>query len=50
MSNHHNEEARERLYEEEDVAARKRWPILSEEQVEKFAEYFARKRFEEESE
>ena len=47
MSNHENEEILERLFEEEYVAARKRWPALDEEQVEKFAEYFARLRFEE---
>lgn len=50
MSNHQNEEILENLYDEEYVRVRKRWPILSEEQVEKFAEYFARKRFEEEAE
>ena len=46
MSNHENEEILERLFEEEYVAARKRWPDLDEEQVEKFAEYFAPLRFE----
>ena len=50
MSNHENEEALERLYDEEYVRVRKRWPMLPEEHTEKFAEYFARKRFEEESE
>ena len=47
MSNHENEEILERLFEEEYVAARKRWPDLDGEQEEKFAEDFARLRFEE---
>ena len=50
MSNHQNEEILERLYDEEYVRIRKRWPMLSEEHTEKFAAYFAQKRFEEESE
>jgi|5B_taG_2_1085324.scaffolds.fasta_scaffold00901_12 hypothetical protein len=48
MSNHQNEEILENLYDEEYVRVRKRWPMLSEEHTEKFAEYFAQKRFEEE--
>ena len=47
MSNHENEEILERLFEEEYVAARKRWPDLTEEQIYKFAEFFARLRVEE---
>ena len=47
MSNHQNEERLERLCEEEYVAARERWPDLTEEQIYKFAEFFARLRFEE---
>ena len=48
MSNHQNEEVLERLYDEEYVRIRKRWPTLSEEHTDKFAAYFAQKRFEEE--
>jgi hypothetical protein len=50
MSNQENEAVLERLYDEEYVRIRKRWPMLSEEHTEKFAAYFAQKRFEEESE
>tara|TARA_B100000963_G_scaffold29704_2_gene22092 strand:+ start:8516 stop:8665 length:150 start_codon:yes stop_codon:yes gene_type:complete len=42
-----NEDILKRLFDEEYLAARKRWPDLSEEQIYKFAEFFARLRFEE---
>lgn len=47
MSNHENQEVLERFFEEELEHAEKRWPKLSQEQLENIAAYLAEKRFEE---